>query len=129
MDCGAPFFIVIAVIIVFLIIICSYYAQPKIVQCVMNTFSEDQRFGKLILTKQEVTDDVQKYLAEEPDVERKMARRGIVPLLISMLSRTNSELLILVLLFLMKVRTVCGARTRGWVGRRPRRCRREGWTR
>jgi len=43
-------------------------------------------------------------LAEEPDVERKMTKRGIVGLLTSMLGRKqNTELLVLSLLFLMKL--------------------------
>jgi len=43
-------------------------------------------------------------LAEEPDIERKMARRGIVTYLITMLrSRQNLELLVLSLLFLVKL--------------------------
>jgi len=42
-------------------------------------------------------------LAEEPDIERKMTKRDIVGYLVSMLKRQNSELLVLVLLFLKKL--------------------------
>jgi hypothetical protein len=40
---------------------------------------------------------------QEPAIERKMAKKGIVPVLVGMLNRNNAELLVLVLLFLMKL--------------------------
>ena len=42
-------------------------------------------------------------LAEEPEIERKMSKRGIVATLTTMLQRNNPDLLTLVLLFLMKL--------------------------
>merc|ERR1719230_1147831 len=62
---------------------------------------------RLVLRKQEkllyVCFHVLLNLAEEPDIERKMAKKGIVPMLVGMLNRSNTELLVLVLLFLMKL--------------------------
>merc|ERR1719261_1070352 len=68
---------------------------------------EADKRDKLAMKKQEkllyVCFHVLLNLAEEPDIERKMAKRGIVPVLVGMLSRNNAELLVLVLLFLMKL--------------------------
>ena len=68
---------------------------------------EKEKRHRLMLRKQEkllyVCFHVLLNLSEEPDIERKMARRGIVPSLILMLSRSNHELLVLVLLFLTKL--------------------------
>ena len=68
---------------------------------------EKEKRHRLMLRKQEkllyVCFHVLLNLAEEPDIERKMAKRGIVGMLTSMLSRSNAELLVLVLLFLMKL--------------------------
>ena len=68
---------------------------------------EKEKRHRLMLRKQEkllyVCFHVLLNLAEEPDIERKMAKRGIVGMLTSMLARSNAELLVLVLLFLMKL--------------------------
>ena len=68
---------------------------------------EREKRHRLTLRKQEkllyVCFHVLLNLAEEPDIERKMAKKGIVSILTGMLSRTNAELLVLVLLFLMKL--------------------------
>ena len=42
-------------------------------------------------------------LAEEPEIEKKMAKRGIVGYLCKMLARSNTELLVLALIFLKKL--------------------------
>jgi len=68
---------------------------------------EKEKRHRLMLRKQEkllyVCFHVLLNLAEEPDIERKMAKKGIVPVLVGMLNRNNAELLVLVLLFLMKL--------------------------
>lgn len=52
------------------------------------------------------------HLAEEPEIERKMAKKGLTPLLASILKRDNSELRVLALAFLKKL-AVFKARGRG----------------
>jgi hypothetical protein len=68
---------------------------------------EKEKRHKLVLRKQEkllyVCFHVLLNLAEEPEIERKMAKRGIVFSLMQMLERSNPELLVLVLIFLKKL--------------------------
>ena len=68
---------------------------------------EKEKRYRMMVRKQEkllyVCFHVLLNLAEEPDIERKMAKKGIVNVLVGMLNRSNPELLVLVLLFLMKL--------------------------
>ena len=68
---------------------------------------EAEKRHRLVLRKQEkllyVCFHVLLNLAEEPAIERKMCKRGIVGYLASMLTRQNMELVVLVLIFLKKL--------------------------
>ena len=68
---------------------------------------EAEKRHRLVLRKQEkllyVCFHVLLNLAEEPSIERKMCKRGIVGYLASMLTRQNMELVVLVLIFLKKL--------------------------
>ena len=67
----------------------------------------EEKRQRLTMRKQEkllyVCFHVLLNLAEEPDIERKMTKRGIISYLTAILSRSNAELLVLVLLFLKKL--------------------------
>lgn len=72
-----------------------------------NTFRKEERRLWVTVKKQEkvlfVAFHILLNLAEDLQIERKMIRRKIVPLLVSMLERNNPDLLYIVLSFLKKL--------------------------
>jgi len=74
---------------------------------VQNSFRKDEKRLSVTIKKQEkvlfVTFHILLNLAEDLKIERKMKKRRIVPLLVSMLERNNPDLLYIVLSFLKKL--------------------------
>jgi hypothetical protein len=72
-----------------------------------NTFRKEEKRLCMTIKKQEkvlfVSFHILLNLAEDLQIERKMRKRGIVSLLISMLERNNPDLLYIVLSFLKKI--------------------------